>query len=67
MAKINELGGPEHAKNLDQKDRDVLTKRLNTTHNHVHTAPHACPLGVLHDTRHVLSSVAKEVRTRSFT
>jgi hypothetical protein len=45
VVKNNELGGPKHAKNLDQKDHDVLTKQLNATRNHVHTAPHARPLG----------------------
>ena len=61
VAKVQMLGGPEKAKELCDDDRGILTKRLADTRHHIHTAEHAHPLGVLHDTRNILNNIAEEV------
>ncbi|KAF8492146.1 hypothetical protein JB92DRAFT_3128097 [Gautieria morchelliformis] len=61
VERIRGLGGPEFAKDLVAEDRELLTNRLTATRAHVHTAPHVRPIGVLHDTRHVLTSIEEEL------
>ena len=60
--KVQQLGGPEKAKLLNEADRELLTQRLEETRHHLNTAAHARPIGVLHDTCSIMQSIEKEVR-----
>ena len=57
--KVQQLGGPEKAKLLNEADRELLTQRLEETRHHLNTAAHARPIGVLHDTRSIMQSMRK--------
>jgi hypothetical protein len=61
VEKLHALGGPDSAKDLEEEDRELLLKRLAATRKHINTAPHSRPMGVLHDTHHVLASIDQEV------
>ncbi|KAF8524007.1 hypothetical protein JB92DRAFT_2882254, partial [Gautieria morchelliformis] len=61
VERIRGLGGPEFAKDLVAEDHKLLTNRLTATQAHVHMAPHVRPIGVLHDTRHVLTGIEEEL------
>jgi hypothetical protein len=65
VEQLQGLGGPELAKDLNEEDHGILTQRLSSTCKHIHTAPHARPMDVLHNTRHVLKNIGEEVSYQS--